>query len=172
MKLRKEFLVPLLVMSLLLNTGTVRRKRDALLRTQTDPIKLKDKMEELKDGEKGPATPQFGWYGSSNGFMGAPPVSPKKNIAEKGAAQDAEPYGVTEVDSIEGENAPPVPAAQPVEAAEERSEEDGNENLADKADNEEDVAQPSSVETVKSAEKGTKKEPNAKSNDKDWWEEI
>ena len=57
----------------LLNLGTVRKKPNAILRTQTDPIAYKDKMEEIKDGVKGAPQPVWTLY-SKGSFLSDPPV--------------------------------------------------------------------------------------------------
>ena len=138
-----------LIFSALLNTGTVRKKNDPILKTQTDPIKLKDKLEEVKDGEKGPATPVFSWYGGGNKFMIHPPFD-----QEKAKEAPAEPANkVSEVDVAE--------------KAEEVAEDKEPESLAPKADTAEDAAPPKTKKKGKS-----KKSGKGSKWEKDWWDEI
>ena len=51
-----------LVISSLLNLGTIKKADDPILKTQTDPISYKQKMEEQKDGPKGAPMPSFNLY--------------------------------------------------------------------------------------------------------------
>jgi hypothetical protein len=64
----------------ILNLGTIRKKDDPILRTQTEPISVKEKLEEIKDGEKGPPTPSFQLY-PRNGFLTEPPFETGKAAA-------------------------------------------------------------------------------------------
>ena len=57
----------------LLQMGTIRRKEDPILKTQTDPILYKQKMDEIKDGEKGAPSPSFRHYDKA-GFLAELPV--------------------------------------------------------------------------------------------------
>ena len=54
-------------------TASVRKEDDPILNTQTNPIALKDKMEEIKDGEKGAPSPSFKHYPKSK-FLTEPPM--------------------------------------------------------------------------------------------------
>ncbi len=58
-----------------LNLATIRKKdaEDPILRTQTDPIAYKEKMEEIKDGEKGAPAPSMNLYPKSK-FLVSPPL--------------------------------------------------------------------------------------------------
>ncbi len=67
-----------------LNTGAIRKNDDHVVQTQTDPILYEKKMEELKDGDKGPSMPVMSIYKKSN-FLSqgsvnreAPAEAPKK----------------------------------------------------------------------------------------------
>jgi hypothetical protein len=51
-----------------LNAGVIRKNDDHVVKTQTDPILYDKKMEELKDGEKGPSMPVMTLY-ARNDFM-------------------------------------------------------------------------------------------------------
>lgn len=155
-----------------LHLGTVRRKQTHMTKAQTEGIKLKDKLEELKDGEKGPATPSFGWYGGENGFMGEPPL----NREEEPARIEVSAYPtVSEVDlPLQG-----TPAV--VESDKEDSGEDEvwdedwdsddsakeDEALSAKDDIEGDA---DSVESAPSRD--TPKDKESSKWDKDWWDEI
>ena len=57
--------------------GTIRKQEDPITKTQTDPILYKQKLEETKDGEKGPPTPSWKLY-PKEGFMADSPVENKK----------------------------------------------------------------------------------------------
>lgn len=59
------------------NLGTIRKKEDPILKTQTDPITHKQKMEEVKDGEKGAPLPSFRLYEKPH-FLSEPPVETPK----------------------------------------------------------------------------------------------
>lgn len=93
----------IVAMSSLLNLGTVRKKEDPVLKTQTDPISYKQKMEEMKDGPKGAPTPSFNLYPKA-GFMTDPAVE----VAKEEAALETETPDqeqVTEVSAAEDEEA-------------------------------------------------------------------
>ena len=60
----------------LMSLATVRKKEDPILNTQTSPIAYQEKMEEIKDGEKGAPTPSFKLYPGEK-FMTASPVEEK-----------------------------------------------------------------------------------------------
>jgi len=66
----------------LLLTGAVQKKENPILKTQTDPIAYKAKMEELKEGEKGAPSPSLRHYPES-GFLVDPPFEAKKVEALK-----------------------------------------------------------------------------------------
>lgn len=77
-----------------LHMGTIRKKEDPIRDTQTDPIAYDQKMEEIKDGEKGPATPTFQFYEKEE-FMTEPPAD--KQVSEKTKeALSGNNYGVFE----------------------------------------------------------------------------
>lgn len=46
----------------MLHTASIRKNEDPIARTQTDPIELKEKLDELKDGVKGAPAPSFKYY--------------------------------------------------------------------------------------------------------------
>ncbi|MFA6599853.1 MAG: hypothetical protein WCU74_02400 [Candidatus Omnitrophota bacterium] len=56
-----------------LNMGVIRKKDDHVAFAQTDPILYEKKMEELKDGEKGPSMPVMTLYAKSD-FLTKSPV--------------------------------------------------------------------------------------------------
>ncbi len=75
--MRQTVLMAALLLSVwMLHAGTVRKKDDPILNTQTNPIALKDKMEEIKDGEKGAPSPSFKNYPKSQ-FLTEPPMEDK-----------------------------------------------------------------------------------------------
>jgi len=70
MKMRREYLIcAFVIFCLSFHTGVIRKKHNPILDSQTDPIKLKKKMEELKDGKKGAPTPSFKFYDKSEDFQ-------------------------------------------------------------------------------------------------------
>ena len=73
LRLGKFVFLSMMAGIVLLNLGTVRKKTNAILRTQTDPIAYKDKMEEIKDGVKGAPQPVWTLY-SKGTFLSDPPV--------------------------------------------------------------------------------------------------
>ncbi len=56
----------------LCHLGAIRKHENAILDTQTGPIKYEDKMEEIKDGVKGAPTPSMQLY-PKHGFQTDPP---------------------------------------------------------------------------------------------------
>lgn len=65
-----------------LHLGAIRRDEDPILKSQTDPIALKQKLEETKDGVKGAPTPSFKYYEKED-FLTRTPM--------KSALENAEP---------------------------------------------------------------------------------
>lgn len=59
-------------------TGTIRKQDDPIRNTQTDPILHKQKMEEIKDGEKGAPTPSWKLYPKEK-FLAKSPVENEPN---------------------------------------------------------------------------------------------
>lgn len=59
---------------MLLNMGSIRKQEDPIVNTQTNPILYKEKMEEIKDGEKGAPSPTFKYYEKAD-FMTDPPFN-------------------------------------------------------------------------------------------------
>lgn len=51
-----------IILVCLLNMGVIRKNEDPVGDTQTDPVTLKKKLEELKDGPKGAPKPSFKFY--------------------------------------------------------------------------------------------------------------
>jgi hypothetical protein len=72
-KLRACLLVAAVVVTGFLNAGAVLQREDRIAQTQTDPILYEQKMEEIKDGEKGPSMPKIEYYKRS-GFLTTAPV--------------------------------------------------------------------------------------------------
>ena len=58
--------------------GVIRKKEDPILKTQTEAISYKQKMEEIKDGEKGPSMPSFNLYPKQK-FLSELPVDHNKD---------------------------------------------------------------------------------------------
>ena len=151
-----------------LNTATVRRKQTAVSKAQTAGIKLKDKLEEVKDGEKGPATPSFGWYGGKDGFMSEPPFN--KDKPESSIAAEVPP--VSEVELAQ----PQLPSGE--EYSEESVESWDDDWAEDEA--KENEALPSTADTEEVTaqldfppeDADTSEDKKASKWDKDWWDEI
>ena len=152
-----------LILFAALNTATVRKRTSPILKTQTDPIKLKDKLEEVKDGEKGPATPVFGWYGG-NKFLIDPPLDKKKD--EKPAPEPANKVSEVSVEEQKPEeNAPENSGQGPEENSAPAAKEP--ESLPPKADTVQDAARPQEQNAG-----GHKPQDGASKGEKDWWDEI
>ena len=90
-----------LVISSLLNLGTIKKADDPILKTQTDPISYKQKMEEEKDGPKGAPTPSFKLY-PKEGFMTDPAV--EESEGDELPADSASGEAVSEVAVSSGED--------------------------------------------------------------------
>ncbi|MDP3920904.1 MAG: hypothetical protein Q8R76_08885 [Candidatus Omnitrophota bacterium] len=69
---------------MLTNLATVRKDDDPILKTQTNPISYKKKMEELKDGVKGPPSPSYVIYSKINFFVDPPMDSKYKRLDDDG----------------------------------------------------------------------------------------
>lgn len=86
-----------------LNTAAIRRERDAVRETQTDPISLKKKLEELKDGEKGPTTHTFEFYKAKDIQMMLPVDTKTEEDSQQAARKDVLPaYGDPVPENLEG----------------------------------------------------------------------
>lgn len=73
------FLAIFVLVFVALNTAAIRKKDNPVVRTQTSPIDYNEKMEEVKDGEKGAALPTMDIYPKAN-FMTASPVKTDKQV--------------------------------------------------------------------------------------------
>ena len=87
----------ILVIIASINLGTVRKKEDPILHTQTNPIAYKDKMEEIKDGVKGAPSPSFKHY-EKNEFL----VDPSIENEELDTSEDQK--GLPDADEVLPEN--------------------------------------------------------------------
>ena len=65
-----------------INLATIRKKDDPIVKTQTDPIAYKTKVEELKEGPKGAPAPTWKLY-ERPGFLNEPPVQSPAAEAQK-----------------------------------------------------------------------------------------
>lgn len=74
--MRRNFplIVLVLIIMAVIHTGSIRKPKTAIQKTQTDPIKYEQKMEELKDGEKGAPSPSFVIYPKERFFLEPPMV--------------------------------------------------------------------------------------------------
>ncbi|OQA56500.1 MAG: hypothetical protein BWY42_00982 [Candidatus Omnitrophica bacterium ADurb.Bin277] len=75
------------IVAAVLNTAAIRRAEDPVRDTQTDPILYKQKMEEEKDGKKGPLMYNVR-YNPSDNFLTAPPFERK---ADRESLQGSSP---------------------------------------------------------------------------------
>lgn len=83
----------------LMHVGTIRKKDDPIVKTQTDPITYKAKMEEIKDGVKGAPSPSLKFYGKYDGeeqFYTAEPMEEDLSEEEALLMGDWEPSGTEE----------------------------------------------------------------------------
>lgn len=90
----------------ILNMGTVLKKDNPIQKTQTDAIAHKQKMEEIKDGEKGAPTPSHRLYARSEFLTEAPyekmtPEKPENVVSEQSEVflPDEEGVSLEEEDS-------------------------------------------------------------------------
>jgi len=70
----------------LINMGVIRKKENPITATQTSPIAYKDKVEELKDGEKGAPLPSMLLYSKWEFFTDAPY---EKSKDEEGSLEES-----------------------------------------------------------------------------------
>ena len=78
----------------ILHSGTIRKERDPVEETRTSPIAYKAKMEEIKDGVKGPPTPSFTLYSKSR-FLAETPMAIGDEGLEAETQAEAEEEGET-----------------------------------------------------------------------------
>lgn len=69
-------------LSAVLNLGTIRKKEDPILKTQADPISIKQKIEEEKEGIKAAPIPSFKFYEKGR-FFTEPPGAPAADLEKK-----------------------------------------------------------------------------------------
>ncbi len=100
MKRNPFCLVLMLTAFFVLHVGSVRKKDDPIRNTQTDPIALKDKMEEIKDGEKEAPLPSFKLYPKSRFLTELPMESEKKTEVNEQAFPEKE---VSATDAVQGQ---------------------------------------------------------------------
>ncbi|MBI3307517.1 MAG: hypothetical protein HYZ84_06915 [Candidatus Omnitrophica bacterium] len=104
---KKPAIFLLLILCFMLHAGTLRKNEDPILKTQTNPILHKQKMEEIKDGEKGAPAPTWKLYPKEKFLAEAPVAEDKKEqtpepsdripVAEEPIPENLE--GVTELSS-------------------------------------------------------------------------
>lgn len=97
------------VISGFFHLGAILKEEDHIVRTQTDPISYEKKMEELKDGEKGPSMPKIEYYKKTDFLTMAPNKArgtetfPEAGAADSGKLQPYElPEGVPAEVNAEG----------------------------------------------------------------------
>lgn len=91
-----------LIFCLGFHTGVIRKKHDPILDTQTDPIKLKKKLEELKDGKKGAPTPSFRFYDKSEDFQTKTAIEDDKVTTQGISSQNIPDLGDPLPENLEG----------------------------------------------------------------------
>ncbi len=84
----KNILAGLVLTAAFLNMGVIRKDEDAVLKTQTDPISLKQKIEETKDGVKGAPTPTFRYYDREDFLTRSPMASAEEDIIPKSLSEN------------------------------------------------------------------------------------
>lgn len=77
------------------HVGTVRRTDDPIRNTQTDPIAYQQKMEEEKDGKKGPSSYSVK-YNPSDTFFVAPPFDEKEKVSAKEKSRVEKPSALSD----------------------------------------------------------------------------
>lgn len=98
--------LPVLLICLMLNMGVINKKYNPINENQTDPISLKKKMEELKDGQKGAPTPSFKFFDKENeNFQTKDPIVSEEELqAKKETLRSAEDPLPENLEGAEGEN--------------------------------------------------------------------
>jgi hypothetical protein len=131
-----------LTVFLALNAGAIRKNDDPIVKTQTDPISLKDKLEETKDGVKGAPTPSFAYYGKEK-FLVKTAVQEEED-AEKSVEVSKTAVEVSEVDFEEEELAAEDLIAE--ESSGEEEEEWWVEEEAEDEENPEETGEPTDLQ--------------------------
>ncbi len=85
-----------LIAASVLHFGAIRKNQDPVRRTQTDPISLKQKQEETKDGIKGAPSPTFEYYEKED-FLTRIPMKTALEEPAVSASEDSAVEDVTEV---------------------------------------------------------------------------
>lgn len=86
---RKSIFPVFLGLALVLQIGTIRKDENIILKTQADPISLKQKTEETKDGVKGAPAPSFTFYEKET-FLQAAPTQTQKEEENKPKPQESQ----------------------------------------------------------------------------------
>ena len=73
----------------LLQVATVLKKDDPIIKTQTEPIAYKEKVEETKDGVKGAPSPSYKHY-PQDGFVTQETVENEKEPSQQSSLKEAE----------------------------------------------------------------------------------
>lgn len=97
-KTLKRYSVWLMMLLALCQMGTIRRDEDPILKAQTDPIELKQKLEETKDGVKGAPTPSFKYYEKEDFLTRSPMKSALEEETPKSKPQN-DLDAITEVET-------------------------------------------------------------------------
>lgn len=71
-------LISLMIIIALLNLASIRKSEDPVINTQTNPIAHQEKLEEIKEGEKGAPSPLFIHF-QKEPFLIDPPMNHDQN---------------------------------------------------------------------------------------------
>lgn len=85
--IKKMGMAAWLAVLLALHGNAILRNEDPIQAVQTDAISYDQKMEQEKDGVKGPATPKVIYYGGQGFFSKPPSIAPKQDESEKSSAE-------------------------------------------------------------------------------------
>lgn len=100
--MRQLILFSLVLVTSFLSLGTVLKKKDAIQRTQTDPIGYQEKAKEEAEGKKGPPVPALELFPKER-FLVEGPVEKTKGKALKKVEVVKENEELEETFKLEGE---------------------------------------------------------------------
>ena len=164
-----KFVCPMvLVLLSVLNIGTIRKKDDPILKTQTDPILYKEKMEEIKDGEKGAPEPAWRLYPKAK-FNTETPMKVGREIQEESKTQGEEripELGEPIPENLEGIEQEQRPGEEQAVPAESKSSNEDGWWTEDEQKTEEAEAQDSGAKST-SGEEFSFEEENSKKTSED-----
>jgi hypothetical protein len=120
-----------------MHIAAIRREEDPVLKTQTEPILYKQKVEEEKDGVKGAPTPSFRYYEKPQ-FLSEAPIDQKKEETAPLPLPDTTEEGIEAQDET-GDEAETEEEAEDWWDWEEDGEDGGEESSEEDGDFEEDT---------------------------------